>query len=370
VCDILYAPEPVPAESSAESEEDLESDTEQEDDETGFDDAFSTSQVENQVPRLTSKSNIAAVIKKVRSLVNLFRRSPAKSDVLQKYVLLEHGKELTLLRDSKTRWNSMMAMIERFLLLRKAVGKALVDLGKNMDLSEDEFELLSDLTSALKPIQLGVEALSRRDATLLTADGVFRFIFSQLCSQDQSKVSVQLAKAIKRRIAERRQTNLVSLLRYLQDPECLNEKDEIFPMPPKRVLLNLAKSILLRLFPNSTDERDEADDKQETDINSEESLLSKLESCIQGSTSNKVAKAQMVVSSIDKEFVVFGATGARTPNLELLYNAMLTIPPTSVESERAFSAAGLFVTKLRCRLSDKSVNSLCVLRAHYLEKDK
>ena len=35
----------------------------------------------------------------------------------------------------------------------------------------------------------------------------------------------------------------------------------------------------------------------------------------------------------------------------------LTIPPTSVESEKTFSASGLFLTKLRCRLSDTSLCS-------------
>ena len=40
-------------------------------------------------------------------------------------------------------------------------------------------------------------------------------------------------------------------------------------------------------------------------------------------------------------------------------------PPTSVESERAFSAAGLFITKLRTRLSVKNIDALCFLRNYY-----
>ena len=68
-------------------------------------------------------------------------------------------------------------------------------------------------------------------------------------------------------------------------------------------------------------------------------------------------------SLIDKEFNVFAATEVPTPNLELLYNILLTIPPTSVEAERVFSAAGLFITKLRSCLSDKPINAFCFLRA-------
>ena len=41
---------------------------------------------------------------------------------------------------------------------------------------------------------------------------------------------------------------------------------------------------------------------------------------------------------------LFEATRKRATKLELLFNALRSIPPTSVEAERAFSAAGLFVT--------------------------
>ena len=40
----------------------------------------------------------------------------------------------------------------------------------------------------------------------------------------------------------------------------------------------------------------------------------------------------------------------------------------TAEAERAFSVAGLFVTKLRANLSDKSIDSLCFLK-DYLKKN-
>ena len=52
---------------------------------------------------------------------------------------------------------------------------------------------------------------------------------------------------------------------------------------------------------------------------------------------------------IKQEMNLFEATRKRPTKLELLFNALLSIPPTSVEAERAFSAAGMFVTKLRAR---------------------
>ena len=41
-----------------------------------------------------------------------------------------------------------------------------------------------------------------------------------------------------------------------------------------------------------------------------------------------------------------------------------------VEAERASSAAGLFATKLRSRLGNKSVNALSFLRNHYIKQNK
>ncbi|GFW79528.1 hypothetical protein TNCV_128331 [Trichonephila clavipes] len=42
---------------------------------------------------------------------------------------------------------------------------------------------------------------------------------------------------------------------------------------------------------------------------------------------------------------LFDSTENPSPNIKKLCEALKTTPPTSVEAERAFSAAGLFVTK-------------------------
>ena len=67
--------------------------------------------------------------------------------------------------------------------------------------------------------------------------------------------------------------------------------------------------------------------------------------------------------------VIKQATGKRPSKLEQLFRALSSIPPTSVEAERAFSAAGLFATKLRSRFADKSVNAVSFLRSHYMKQN-
>ena len=60
-----------------------------------------------------------------------------------------------------------------------------------------------------------------------------------------------------------------------------------------------------------------------------------------------------------KEVGLFTSGGCKTKTKALhdLSRSLLTIPPTSVEAERTFSASGLFLTKLRCRLPDTSLDN-------------
>ena len=61
---------------------------------------------------------------------------------------------------------------------------------------------------------------------------------------------------------------------------------------------------------------------------------------------------------------VYESMGKRGPSLNAVYTYLLTVPPTSVEAERAVSAAGLLCTKLLFRLDDKTVDTLCFFCDH------
>ena len=72
-----------------------------------------------------------------------------------------------------------------------------------------------------------------------------------------------------------------------------------------------------------------------------------------------------MTAAIRTEFTIFQTTGVRGRCLQLAYSYLLSVPPASVEAERAFSAAGLLCTKIRSRMSDKSLDALCFLRSYY-----
>lgn len=72
-----------------------------------------------------------------------------------------------------------------------------------------------------------------------------------------------------------------------------------------------------------------------------------------------------VAAAIKTEMAVFESNRVRGRSLELVYNYLMTIPSASVESERAFSAAGTLCSKIRSRLDDRSLDALCIIRSYY-----
>ena len=65
---------------------------------------------------------------------------------------------------------------------------------------------------------------------------------------------------------------------------------------------------------------------------------------------------------------VFECSGVRGRLLELVYSLFAVNTPTSAEAERALLAAGLLCTKIRSRLNDATLDTLCFLRSYYRKR--
>ena len=71
----------------------------------------------------------------VRKIVVAFKGDFLKTDTLKHYSKVEFGQELVLILNSKTCWNSMLDMIQRFKL---KVTKSLLDFGSKKLLVSDK----------------------------------------------------------------------------------------------------------------------------------------------------------------------------------------------------------------------------------------
>lgn len=337
----------------------------------------------NSLPLEMISTTYDDLLKKVRKVVKIFKRSPTKNDVfLQKYVKEQEGpkKELALILDCRTRWNSLLNMLERFYNLKNCIDKALIDIESEIKFSDNEWFIIKDLIANLQPFKLGVEALCRRESTLITADTTVQFILDKL-QQQNTVLSNQLSQTLHERIQERR-TDLTGVLIYLQNPKKYDEEAKntdrtyTFFMPRKVAIRQEIKKIIERVVVQ--DDETYADDVFEntpiagtsaTDTDPTLTLKEELEKQLQQEKEifkkkpdNKQKDFEKILK---KEMTFFESDGIRGEYLTLAYEYILTVQPTSVEAERAFSASGYICSSLRSRLGDDTINAICFLRAYF-----
>lgn len=84
-------------------------------------------------------------LQKVRKVAKLFKRLPTKYDMyLQKYVKEHTGKELSLILDCRTCWNSLLVMIERCHKMKVCIDKASIDIESDTKFSDLEWSKIKD----------------------------------------------------------------------------------------------------------------------------------------------------------------------------------------------------------------------------------
>ena len=72
-----------------------------------------------------------------------------------------------------------------------------------------------------------------------------------------------------------------------------------------------------------------------------------------------------LLAAIKSEMAVFECSAVLGRIFQLVYSYLQSIPPTSVETEHAFSTAGTLCTKICLRPGDAMLDTLCFLRSYY-----
>jgi len=99
--------------------------------------------------------------------------------------------------------------------------------------------------------------------------------------------------------------------------------------------------------------------KEQMDVAMKASMLQAQQTPATSSTASTKDLEKSLMAAIKTEMSVLENNGVRGRCLQFVYTYLLSVPPTSVEAERAFSAAGLSCTKIRSRLCDNTLDNLC-----------
>ena len=128
---------------------------------------------------------VSDFISKVRAIVKVFQKSPLKNDCLQRNCEKELGKRLSLVLDTKTRWNLLLKMLTRFLEIRSPIDNTLKELNLGSKcLTEDEVAVVKDLSESLEIIEVGGTALCRCDITISKSEKIFEYVLKKLAEQE------------------------------------------------------------------------------------------------------------------------------------------------------------------------------------------
>lgn len=296
-------------EEAVVNEEEVENDEESEDDDEEDEDEYEISDYQLQTQ-----------IKQVRNLIIWFKKSPLRNKVLQKVVVAKLNKCLELLLDSKTRWDSLCLMLERFLLLVPSVKEALDQLGSGTKLDDIDIELIKKLVCALQPIRITVEFLSSNKINLLEADVLLEELLINLQDQ-QNSIGRKLFDSVSKRIKERRLEKISSIALYLNDPTGYTKiiKSKKLTYCTKTQMMEESVNLLKRLHKNthvqlSSQESnlEEIEDTEEGDCDAAEKFRKKINAALKKVTEEKKKEQGGVESSSTKrEFTAFEAYGQR-----------------------------------------------------------
>jgi hypothetical protein len=371
--------------------------------------------------RSVSGPSLGPTVARVRKLVKKFRKSPLMTDCLEKHLLQDMPNQvppLKLMLDVRNRWNSLPPMLKRFLTLEKSIRKALVDWAGSelwMVFSSTELQSLRVLVDLLEPLEMSVKALCRQDASLLQADATIKFLLKSLLNQEAEENALRSAflSNLAARFHQRR-TPYATVAQYLANPAYDYELEKLLatlsgeafaPMAPAKLrsmILRLATKVNAVVAVASVDDQTIIEDESEVDdpgtvilIESAvdnpavasssssvagenpraHSLQAELEKELEAakklgdaSATGATLQPKALISVVKQEMAIYENSGRRGPVLNKVFDALMSVKPTSVDVERVFSSCTNICSSNRSRLRDDTFDALSFLRSFFQQQ--
>ena len=71
------------------------------------------------------------------------KRSPLKNEILQKYFREKYPNGFNVILNCKTRWSSLVNMLERIVQVKVPIQKALLDINQGIYFTDEELAMIS-----------------------------------------------------------------------------------------------------------------------------------------------------------------------------------------------------------------------------------
>lgn len=199
---------------------------------------------------------------------------------------------------------------------------------------------------------------------LFKAERVINFLLNAL--QEQNNVLArELFSRLLIRFNDRRDSKLIGLILYLIEPQLLIV-DTHFKYPSKNVIQKFGCELFNRLYSNNEDLSETNTSHTTQQPVSIMTLQDRLRNSLDVLEKIKMSSNTEICESLKKDFEYYDKFGKKSPRLQSLLEALLTIPPTSTRAERNFSLAANIVTKQRSKLTDQHVDAIFFLKSFFL----
>lgn len=331
-----------------------------------------------------SNPTISDIVKKASATVTYFNHSTVASNELKRWQKQLSLPEVKLIQSVKTRWNSVYFMLQRLLQQKVAVEQVINDNNSTpvaraiaMEISAAEWRIISDLISILEPLQISTTVLCGE--TTVTASTVCPIVTSLVerflaSNPSDSKVIADFKQTVASDITARFKigSDLLS-----NNPLAMSSLLD----PRYKSLSFVSKRCREFVMNNALQEmRDIARGTVEEGLVPCQTSLDFLLG--DGKGSRFVVNDPFVLNNLEMErymaepeldnndcpLLWWKNNRRRYESLSVLAMKYLTIPATSVPSERVFSCCGNVVTDKRSRLSSDNVSSLVFLNYNFSKK--
>lgn len=200
------------------------------------------------------------------------------------------------------------------------------------------------------------------------AEVVFLFCFRKLQALN-TQIADSLLHHLEERYKQRRNEKIISMVKFLSDPKGYLPGDGFLEMDDLR---KVVKETCERLFPQGEnhsaqpalkEEKEDPDEPREEPELSYNQKLNKQFDALLDQLGAVTHQAATQLQHIEEEMALASKTGELTAKLAKLHQGVLSIPASSIESERAFSIATRFVTKIRSRLGDVTLDNFAFAKS-------